>query len=494
MTTWQRRFSQFATCLAMALAAHAAPAAEDVTIITGAKIHVGDGRVIANASVLIEGGVIRAIGPSIPVPSGATVIDAKGASITPGLIDAAAMVESEDAVSRQSRRLGVEPPPESAFMMLHRHDMNDQCFCDGFAACDFADFHSNLAADEFCPVCATPASPEAIDNATGLVGSIVRTEASSETVPHTRVIDAIDLRSPDLRRLVGGGVTTVFVMSDNSAVIGPRGAILRTGGPIRERIIRDEDAVCAAIGSDPIRIGLRNSGPTRNFVSTRTRRPTTRMGVAWVFRKAFYDAIDHREGRPITGADAPPDAAFPTLIRILAGEVPLRIHARQQNDILTALRFASEFGFTFTLVEATDAWKCLDDLREANVPVIFGPIYIEASGMRGFSGETNDSRLTTLGQLIDAGIETALTAQDLREEDGLARQAMYAIRAGVSPERALAAVTSTPAKILGLDETLGTIEVGKGADIVLWNGEPLEATSSPSVVLIQGRIVLDRRE
>ena len=491
MKTWQRCFTLLATSLAMA----AQPtAASDVTVITGAKVHVGDGRVIDRASILIQGGVIRAIGPSIAIPDGASVIDAKGASITPGLIDAAAMVESEDAVSRQSRRLGAEPPPESAFMMLHRHDMNDQCFCDGFAACDFADFHANLAADEFCPICATPASPEAVDNATGLVGSIVRTEASSETVPHTRVIDAIDLRSPDFRRLAGGGVTTVFVTSDNSAVIGPRGAILKTGGSIRDRIISDEHAVCAAIGSDPIRTGLRNSGPTRNFVSTRTRRPTTRMGVAWVFRKALYDAIDYREGRPVTGADAPPEAALPSLVRILAGDIPLRVHARQQNDILTAIRFASEFGFTFTLVEATDAWKCLAELREANVPVIFGPIYIEATGMRGFTGETSDSRLTTLNQLIDAGIETALTAQDLREEDGLARQAMYAIRAGVTPERALAAVTSTPAKILGIDDKLGTIEVGKDADIVIWSGEPLDAMSSPSVVLIQGRVVVDRRE
>lgn len=467
--------------------------ADDVILITNTKIHVGDGRVIEKGSILIQGGVIRAVGPSLAAPEGATIIDADWATVTPGLIDAAAMVESEDAVSRQARRLGVEPQPEGLLALLHRHDTNEACFCDGFAACELADYHANLADDEFCPICATPASPAAIDLASGLTGSRLRTEASSESVPHTRVIDALDLRSPDFRRLVAGGVTTVFVSSDNSAVIGPRGAIVRTGGPIRERIIRDEDAICAAIGSDPIRIGLRNSGPSRNFISTRTRRPTTRMGVAWVFRKVMYDAIDYREGRPVTGADAPPEAALPVLVQLLAGEIPLRIHARQQNDILAAIRLAGEFGLSFTLVEGTDAWKCAEELRATNTPVIFGPIFLDPTGPRTFTSEVQDARLSTLATLLDAGITTALTAQDLREEDGLARQMMYAVRAGASPAQALAAATFTPAKLLGIDDKVGTIDVGKDADIVLWSGEPTDATAKPWIVLIRGRVVMDRR-
>lgn len=469
--------------------------ADSPVAITNARIHVGDGRVIESGTIVIEGRLILAVGQGVAVPGGASVIDVQGATVTPGLIDAAAMVESEDAVSRQARRLGVEPDEAERLMaLLHRHDTNDQCFCDGFAACELADTHSELAEDEFCPLCATPASPAALDLASGLVGSRLRTEASSESVPHTRVIDALDLRSPDFRRLVAGGVTTVFVSSDNSAVVGPRGAIVKTGGALRERIVRDEDAVCAAIGSDPIRIGLRNTGPSRNFVTTRTRRPTTRMGVAWVFRKVMYDAIDYREGRPVTGADAPPEAALPALVQILAGEIPLRIHARTQTDILSALRLSGEFGLRFMLVEATDAWKCLDELRESKTPVVFGPIYIDPTGLRAFTGETSDARLNTLGALLDAGIPTALTAQDLREEDGLARQAMYAVRAGLEPNRAIAAVTSTPAELLGIADKVGMIAAGKEADIVVWTADPTHAGSQPRVVLIAGRIVLDRRE
>jgi imidazolonepropionase-like amidohydrolase len=95
--------------------------------------------------------------------------------------------------------------------------------------------------------------------------------------------------------------------------------------------------------------------------------------------------------------------------------------------------------------------------------------------------------------LLQAKIPTALSAQDLREEDGLARQAMYAQRFGVSFDDALRAVTQTPARLLGLEKELGTLVRGKRADLVLWSGTPFAATSMPLVVLIDGEVVLDRR-
>ena len=97
-------------------------------------------------------------------------------------------------------------------------------------------------------------------------------------------------------------------------------------------------------------------------------------------------------------------------------------------------------------------------------------------------------------ELIEAGIPTALSAQDLREEDGLARQAMYAVRAGLTPEKALESVTLTPARLLGIDKEVGTLEAGKRADLVIWSGEPLEATSRPLLVVIGGKTVYDGRD
>jgi imidazolonepropionase-like amidohydrolase len=217
------------------------------------------------------------------------------------------------------------------------------------------------------------------------------------------------------------------------------------------------------------------------------------MGLVWVFRKSFYDALRQRDGLPVYGADTADTEALDVLADVHQGRVPLRIQARLQRDILTALRLADEFQLPFTLEEATEAYRCLDEIKSAGVPVIFGPIYDRPAGIRRSSGEGRDSRYYTFLALLEKGIPTALSAQEFRDEDGLARQAMYAQRFGVSFDDSLRAVTQTPARLLGLEDQLGTIEAGKRADLILWRGQPLAATSMPAVVLIDGQIVSDRR-
>jgi imidazolonepropionase-like amidohydrolase len=217
------------------------------------------------------------------------------------------------------------------------------------------------------------------------------------------------------------------------------------------------------------------------------------MGLTWVFRKAFYDAQRRESGLEAYGADTAPLEATAVLRDVLDGKVPLRIQARIQQDILTALRLAGEFDLRFTLEEATEAYRCIDELQANSVSVVFGPIFETppGGGMRSLEGR--QSRYFTFKALLEAGIPTALSAQELREDDGLARQAMYALRFGASLEETLRAVTLTPAEMLGLDDQLGTLEPGKRADLVIWQGTPFEATSSVNAVLIDGQIVFDRR-
>jgi imidazolonepropionase-like amidohydrolase len=179
---------------------------------------------------------------------------------------------------------------------------------------------------------------------------------------------------------------------------------------------------------------------------------------------------------------------------VLNGEIALRIQARQRHDITTACRLADEFSIPFVLEEATEAHHCIEELKRRDVPVVYGPIYISPTGHRSWSSEVDNARLHTMKTLLDSGVETALTAHELRDENGLARQAMYAIRFGVAADKVLSAVTATPARILGIGDELGTLEPGKRADVVVWSGQPFEATSSPLVVLIDGEIVLDRRK
>jgi imidazolonepropionase-like amidohydrolase len=217
------------------------------------------------------------------------------------------------------------------------------------------------------------------------------------------------------------------------------------------------------------------------------------MGVEWVFRKAFYDARAFAEGRTPSGADTPPRAALPILNDILSGAVPLRIQARTQKDILSAVRLTDEFGLKFTLEEGTEAYLCLPELKKAGVPVIYGPIYMSAEGFRARTGETDEPRLNAPRRLLDAGIPLALSAQEFRDEEGLGRQAMFAARYGLSTEEALRSITATPARLLGLDAEFGTLSTNAPADLVIWSGEPLDPASRVEAVMIGGRFVYERR-
>ncbi|MCC7290680.1 MAG: amidohydrolase family protein [Phycisphaerales bacterium] len=336
-------------------------------------------------------------------------------------------------------------------------------------------------------------SAYASPTASGVRDGLSQGESSAEVIPHTRVLDAVDLSCPDLKRLLAQGVTTIYVGGDSDAVISSQGTVIRTGGPVDQRVVRPTADVMAVMGSDSIGGAAWNRPPFRGNAEFYARRPTTRMGVAWVFRKALYDAQRWNEKIPTHGADTPPEAAMPYLMAILKGEIPLRIQARMQHDIEAALRLTEEFKLKFTLEEATDAYRCLEALRARNVPVVYGPIYEEATGPRAWRGESQNARLHTFKALLDAGLTTALTAQELRDEDGLARQAMYAIRFGADPQRVLQAVTLTPAKLLRADKEIGSVETGKRADLVAWSGEPFAATTKPVLVLQGGRIESDRR-
>ncbi len=505
----------------------AARAADDVLVIRGVSIHgrFDGGEDIARGTVIIRNGRIAAVGDmNLAAPGDATVIEVEGGSITPGLIDAHALLEPTDRITDEARNgrprqpLPVPSPDVLARLAAAGHDHHEEdakvdplaapeltwvqpdnmvdgeSCCDG-SECALASSHEAMGEGNVCPVCGQVimSGMDRLRYASGLAPRSSLVESSSEVVPHTYVVDSINFRSPDFDRLVRGGVTTVFAAPDSAAVIGPRGAVVRTAGPIKGRVMQDSGDVLASFGSDSFRFGGGNQSPFGTYVTNRTRRPNSRMGVAWVFRKAFYDAEKHAAGQPVTGADQPPVEAFESLSAIRGGQTPLRIKARLQRDIETAYRLAEEFGLKFTLVEATEAYKCMPAITAHDAPVIFGPIYVDPTGVRAFSEETRESLLSTIKMLVDAGLQPAITAMDLREEDGLARQAMYAMRAGLTFDEALKAVTLTPAKMLGVADEVGSIEVGKRGDVVVWNGEPFGATSRPVAVVMDGKVVYDAR-
>ncbi len=445
--------------------------APNVIVIKAGRVHTVSGAPIEGGIIVVRDGRIEAVGSDVGIPENARVIELTGSVVTPGLIDACCAV-------------GFEVPQEASGPAYAEEQ---------------GSFWRELS--ELEPPCGTtptdddPDGPEATAKwlAAGQPSMVTWAEHASEVTPHRLVIDSVNLFSNDFERLMKGGVTTVYVTPDSANVISSRGAIVKTGGPLDGRIVERASAVKATMGSDPSRRGRRNNlppyyGPPPTF---HTRRPTTRMGVEWVFRKAFYDAKRARAGLALHGADMPPTEALPVLQQVLDGEIPLRIQARMQHDIFTALRLADEFDLKFTLEEATEAYRCLPQLEAAGIPVIYGPIYMTPTGWRRFSGEGDKPCLDTAARLARAGIKLALTAQELRDEEGLVRQGMFAVRNGLSPEAALRAITATPAELLGLSEQIGIIAPGAAADLVAWSAEPFDATSRPLLVMIDGRVVYE---
>ncbi|MFV1967600.1 MAG: amidohydrolase family protein [Pirellulaceae bacterium] len=483
--------------------------------IKAEKAFVGDGQTVEQAIILIKDGKIVAVGKEVAIPEGTSVIEVAGGTVTPGLIDANSRIENTNLFPASHKAI-----PQGGLATGWHDEASDN---DHSHSSDFGereDPHSvaspqSSARDEYtAPVHVDPMhldpmhlDPMHLDPmhlgddhlddelplAVGVRSSTVVNEQSSEVVPHIRVVDDLNLRARDFDRLVRGGVTTVYASPDAAAVIGARGAVLHTGGPAARRVLIPAAAVKATIGTDPSYFGSYNRSPSRHSTTMYTRRPNSRMGLTWVFRKAFYDAQRRDSGRVAYGADTASAEATNVLKEVLDGKVPLRIQARIQQDILTALRLADEFDLDFVLEEATEAYLCVDELKAHSVPVIFGPIFETPRGSTMRRMEGRRSRYFTLEALLEVGIPTALSAQELREDDGLARQAMYAMRFGASLDAALRAVTLTPAQMLGLDEQIGTVEAGKRADLVIWQGAPFEATSSVKVVLIDGDVVFDRR-
>lgn len=451
-----------------------------LTVVKAGRIHTLLGEPIDHGLIIIQDGRIVAVGAGLEIPDGAVVLDCSDAVITPGLIDACCVLHTELRQAARGRAYALAQPTfwEAVAQMQPEDADRDR---------------PSMPLDE--PLCPMPHGPAGALAALtpGDPPNTALADQSAEVTPHRRVLDSVNLLSKDFDHLLRSGVTTVYVSPDSANVIGARGAILRTGGPQDERVLVPAAAVKVTLGEDPSYLGQSNNlppwyGPPPDF---HTRRPTTRMGVDWVFRKALYDARRAATGLPLHGADVPPAEALPVLRAVLAGDVPVRVQARMQNDIFSALRLAREFGLSFTLEEATEAYRCLPQLKAAGVPVILGPLFMEPTGWRANTSETQRPRLNSASQLAEAGITFALTAQELREEDGLVRQGMIAVRHGLAPGAALRAITAVPAEMIGFKDELGTLAVGARADLVAWSAEPFDATSRPRLVLIDGRVVYE---
>jgi imidazolonepropionase-like amidohydrolase len=331
-----------------------------------------------------------------------------------------------------------------------------------------------------------------IDASARIYSGLESVEQSREIAPDVRVADTLDVFAIEWDRELRSGVTTVLITPPDLNVIGGLGVVLKTGGAesIAQRTIKPDAVMRGAIG----RLPSENNSPIRGRPTDFTaRRPTTRMGVEWEWRKAFYDAAasQHDAERAFEGSDR--------LIAVLKGELPLSIQAWTTQDIRTAVFLKEEIEreglgqLRLILDAAAEAWREPELLVRSKTPVVLPPF--SATGRVGETNLEDAFMAWNVAKLLtDRGITVALSSHGAeRLENRLAMQAGYAMRGGMSFDEALAAVTINPARILGVDKRVGTIEVGKDADLVLWSGPPFEPSSRVVGVILDGVLAIDPR-
>ncbi len=325
-------------------------------------------------------------------------------------------------------------------------------------------------------------TPGLIDLSAHIDSGEYSVEQSTETPVALDVLDAWNPWSYRFGRELEGGVTSVLLNPPAQAVLGGLSAVVKTGGELGERVVKRRAVLRGAMGGAPSQGNIPPRGsPPRTFYF---RRPTTRMGVEWLLRKAFLDARAQSGGSLAAGERD-------VLRSVLGGELPLSLEAWTTQDIRTAVYLKEEFAIPNAFVDAAaEAWKEPALLVRSKMGVVLPPWT--------FDGRTNESAfyaLDTAARLHALGVPVALSGHGGENVDyRLARQPGFAMRGGLPFDAALASVTTVPARLAGVDDRIGSLEVGKDADLVLWSGTPFEPTSRILAVFVNGRLVVDHRQ
>ena len=297
----------------------------------------------------------------------------------------------------------------------------------------------------------------------------------SEVIPEDAAVDGIDWFAKTFRMQAREGVTSVFVGGGTAGVIGPRGAVVKTTGPVAGRVILADGAVRAVFNDSPERGNRRPSGT--NPPSLKSRRPTTKMGSVFVFRDAMSNALGGVGNLESNGV----------LAEVLKGGRTMHAMADLPHEFAMARALSREFGIKFVIERAKRVHECLDVVKGHDYSVIYGPAPQSVTHAR-----RERTLLSTPSLLQRNGITFALTAAGQTGANGLGVQCTRAIRHGLSVDDAVVAVTGTPAKLLGVDKRIGTLVAGKDADIVCWTKGAFGVGSRPKVVFVGGEKVKGR--
>jgi imidazolonepropionase-like amidohydrolase len=400
--------------------------------ITNGKVMTVTQGTIEPGTVLVEGGRIVAVGEEVIVPEDAQVYDATGKVVMPGLIDAHCHV-------------GIFP--------------------DGIGW-EYSDGN----------------------------------EMTDPVTPHLRALDAVHPGDPAFQELVEAGVTTVLTGPGSANLVGGQWVCLKTPPKpsVEQMVLLEPAGMKMALGENP-----------RRVYKEQKKTPSTRMGNAAMLRAALLDAQNYLEKRERYAADLdayqakveagdveakPPkmverDLGLEALGKVLRREMKARVHAHRADDMLTAIRIAEEFSLDLTLEHATEGYKIADILAAKGIPVTVGPILFSRVKFE-LKGMTPKNP----GRMAKAGVKVAIQTDETSAVKYLTINAALAVREGMPEEDALKAITIHAAEIIGVEERVGSLEVGKDADIVVFGGHPFDYQTVAELVLVDGQIAFLRGE
>lgn len=308
-------------------------------------------------------------------------------------------------------------------------------------------------------------------------------EVTDPITPHLRAIDGINPMDRTFEEAREGGVTTAITGPGSANVIGGSFAAIKTyGHRVDDMIVKEPVAMKIAFGENPKRV-----------YHAQKKTPVTRMATAALLRETLYKAKNYlekieREEDPSKRPDF--DIKLEALLPVLRREIPIKAHAHRADDIFTALRIAKEFDIDITLDHCTEGHLIVDDLAKEGKGAIVGPTLGDRSKF-----ELKNMTFDTPKILNDGGVKIAITTDaPVVPLQYLSLCAGLAHKAGLDEMEAFKAITINPAEIIGLDDRVGSLEVGKDADIVIFDGNPIKDVDYHTfMTIIDGKVVYRRK-
>ncbi|QOC22302.1 amidohydrolase family protein [Wenzhouxiangella sp. AB-CW3] len=308
------------------------------------------------------------------------------------------------------------------------------------------------------------------------VGEIAGADRSSPMQPGVRVVDSLNVRSSGFKRALAGGITTVNIMPGSGHLISGQTIYVkpREANTIDGLLIYNDDGSIAG--------GLKMANGTNSIGDTPF--PGTRARSAALVRQQFIRAQEYRDRLAKADDNGGPDRDLDleTLVEVLEGTRIVHFHSHRHDDLMTAIRLRDEFGFRMVLHHTSEAWRVADEIAAAEAPVSL--ILIDSPGGKL---EALYLEAQSAPALEDAGVDVAFHSDDwITDSRYFLRMAAMGIRAGMSRQAALEAMTIAGARMMDLEHRVGSLEPGKDADFLILSGDPFSVYTRVQQTWVEG--------